>query len=198
MLLTEHDPDFVLITETWLNKDSSTAMLNIEGYYIEPDLRMDRRDNLNGIGGGLIVYIKNGLIVKPLPVENSFNQFVQFDVVNNDDICAARSLNITLIYRPHSSRDENTDELCKLIEKARKNYIFIGDFNFPGINWEYETSDRKGANFLQCTKDNYLEQLIDFKTHIRGNTLDLLFSNHPDKILTIEPLGNLGNSDHSI
>ena len=101
----------MLITETWLNKDSSTAMLNIEGYYIEPDLRMDRSDTMNGIGGGLIVYIKNGLIVKPLPVENSFNQFVQFDVVNNDDICAARSLNITLIYRPLSSRDENTDEL---------------------------------------------------------------------------------------
>ena len=198
MLLTEHDPDFVLITETWLNKDSNTAMLNIEGYYIEPDLRMDRRDTMNGIGGGLIVYIKNGLIVKPLPVENNFNQFVQFEVVNNDDSCAARSLNITLIYRPPSSRDENTDELCKLFDKASKNSIFIGDFNFPGINWEYETSDRKGANFLQCTKDNYFEQLIDFKTHIRGNTLDLLFSNQPDKIINIEPLGNLGNSDHSI
>ena len=49
--------------------------------------------------------------------------------------------------------------------------------------------------FLKSTKDNYLEQLIDFKTHICGNTLDLLFTNQPDKIINIEALGN---SDHSI
>jgi len=187
-----------LIAETWLNDDTNTAMLNIEGYYIDPDLRLDRKDTLNGIGGGLIVYIKEGLIVKPTSAESNFNQFVQFEVVNKDDICTTRNLNITLIYRPPSSRDENTDELCKLISTAGKNSIFIGDFNFPGINWEFETSDRKGASFLKSTKDNYLEQLIDFKTHIRGNTLDLLFTNQPDKIINIEALGNLGNSDHSI
>ena len=198
VLLNEQEPDFVLIAETWLNDDTNTAMLNIEGYYIDPDLRLDRKDTLNGIGGGLIVYIKEGLIVKPTSAESNFNQFVQFEVVNKDDICTTRNLNITLIYRPPSSRDENTDELCKLISTAGKNSIFIGDFNFPGINWEFETSDRKGASFLKSTKDNYLEQLIDFKTHIRGNTLDLLFTNQPDKIINIEALGNLGNSDHSI
>ena len=46
--------------------------------------------------------------------------------------------------------------------------------------------------------DNNFEQLIDFRTHVRGNTLDLVFSNKSEDILNIESLGNLGTSDHSI
>ena len=56
----------MFITETWVNKYSSKAMSNTEGYYIDPDLRPDRKDTLNGISGGLIFYINNGLIVKAL------------------------------------------------------------------------------------------------------------------------------------
>ena len=62
----------------------------------------------------------------------------------------------------------------------------------------YETSDIKCSQFLQCVKDNLFEQLIEFSTHICGNTLDLLLSNQPDKFLIIESLRNLSNSDHSI
>ena len=51
----------VLICESWCNADISNAMLNMDGYFIEPDLRMDRRDTINGIGGGLLVYVKEGL-----------------------------------------------------------------------------------------------------------------------------------------
>ena len=40
---------YVLIAETWLNDDTNTVMLNIEGYYIDPDLRLDRKDTLNGM-----------------------------------------------------------------------------------------------------------------------------------------------------
>ena len=75
-------------------------MLNVRGYYIEPELRVDRNDTMNGIGGGLIVYIKKGLIIKPSSIINSFNQFCQFELVNEDN--RKQNLNITLIYRPSS------------------------------------------------------------------------------------------------
>lgn len=147
-------------------------MLNINGYFIEQELRVDRNDTLHGIGGGLLVYVRNGLIVKPSNIDNAFNQFAQFELLNKED--RRINLNITLVYRSPSATAENTTELCKLIEKSGPNSIFIGDFNFPAIDWVY------------------------FKTHIRGNVLDLVLTNKPENILTIEPIGNLANSDHSI
>ena len=33
---------------------------------------------------------------------------------------------------------------------------------------------------------------------MKGNTLDLVFTNRPENIISIESLGNLANSDHSI
>ena len=44
------------------------------------ELRVDRMDTANGIGGGIIVYIRDGLVVRPETVENNFNQFCKFQV----------------------------------------------------------------------------------------------------------------------
>ena len=92
----------------------------------------------------------------------------------------------------------NNNELYKLLENNNGNDIFIGDFNFPNINWNNLTSDRPSEAFLQSTIDNGLDQLIDFPTHIRGNILDIILTNRPENIISVEPLGNLANSDHSI
>ena len=56
LFLYDKDPDLVIITETWLNDQISNAMLSIQGYEIENDLRHDREDTVNGIGGGIIIY----------------------------------------------------------------------------------------------------------------------------------------------
>ena len=44
MLLNVEEPDLVLICETWCNSDVTNAMLNVPGYFIEPDLRVGRKD----------------------------------------------------------------------------------------------------------------------------------------------------------
>ena len=64
--VVEINPDIILVTETWCNDRVSTPYLNINGYRIE--LRLDRSDTSNGIGGGIIVYIKSDLTI--LPNEN--------------------------------------------------------------------------------------------------------------------------------
>ena len=71
VLINDSDPDVILITETWCSEEISNAMLNIPEYFIEPELRLDRTDTMNGVGGGLLVYVKDSLIVKPIPVEIS-------------------------------------------------------------------------------------------------------------------------------
>lgn len=84
ILINDHDPDLVLICETWCNKDISNAFLNIPGYYIDNDLRKDRTDTLRGIGGGLLVYVRDGLTVKPKEYNNDLNQFSSFEVIGEN------------------------------------------------------------------------------------------------------------------
>ncbi len=62
-----------------------------------------------------------------------------------------------------------------------------GDFNLPHIDWStgVATNNDSIHNFFTKTvKDNYLRQLVDFPTRI-NNTLDLLFTNIPDKVTNI-------------
>ena len=182
ILINDNDPDIVLITETWCSENITNAMLNIPGYSNEPDLRLDRRDTLNGIRGGVLVYVREGLIIKPIPVENDFNMFVRFKIISHeskDD----RDLTVTLVYQPPRLANENNIELYKLFENSETNCIFVGDFNYPAINWNDYTSDRGSESFVQCVIDNRYEQLVYFPTHIRGNTLDLVLTNRPENIL---------------
>ena len=62
----------------------------------------------------------------------------------------------------------------------------------------YYTSDRGSESFVQCVINNGYEQLVDFPTNTRGKTLDLVLTNRPENILSVDSIGNLGNSDHSI
>ena len=197
LLINDRNPDLILITETWCNEDITNAMLNVPGYSIEPDLRVDRRDTMNGIGGGVIVYAKDGLIIKPMSEENNFNMFVRFKVIGSKSKDHG-DLTVTLVYRPPRTSSNNNKELYKLFQNCKGNHIIIGDFNFPSINWINATSNRASEPFLQCTVENGFEQMVDFPTHIRGNVLDLVLSNCPETILNVEPIGNLSNSDHSI
>jgi exonuclease III len=50
------NPDIILLTETWCNDKIPDAALSLEGYRLETELRKDRTDTGNGVGGGLLVY----------------------------------------------------------------------------------------------------------------------------------------------
>ena len=77
--VVEINPDIILVTETWCNDRVSTPYLNINGYRIE--LRLDRSDTSNGIGGGIMVYIKSDLtILSNDKTEVNFNQFLSFKI----------------------------------------------------------------------------------------------------------------------
>jgi endonuclease/exonuclease/phosphatase family metal-dependent hydrolase len=86
--------------------------------------------------------------------------------------------------------------LCELIENSQENTILVGDFNLPEIDWARKTSGNRGKKFLEATINANYEQLVTFPTHNRGNTLDLVLSNCPARIQSVEEAGKLGNSDH--
>jgi hypothetical protein len=75
--------------------------------------------------------------------------------------------------------------------------VLIGDFNLPSIDWEGGQARGAGPlKILEACQDEHLEQLVSFPTHIRGNCLDLLLTNVPERVEKIESVGRLGSSDH--
>ena len=122
-------PDFILLTETWCNPTITSADLTLPGYQLELELREDREDTANGIGGGLLVYSKNGHKILPTTIKSEFHQYVSFKIITTEN-----PLNIVLIYRPPSSGKENVQKLCQILKNLPKNSIVIGDINLPHID----------------------------------------------------------------
>ena len=183
-------PDIILITESWRNNSISDNILNIDGYELISDLRRDRNDTTNGIGGGLLVFARKGLVILSIDMTNNFNQYINFKIVTKN--C---DLNVYLIYRPPSCSNENNVKLCDIIKNAPKDSILIGDFNFPKIDWNSLICDNFSLDFMNACIDNNFTQYVDFPTHKKNNVLDLVLSNN-DCVVGVDNLGPLSNSDH--
>ena len=63
--------------------------------------------------------------------------------------------------------------------------------------WNGISSDKEGRDFFEATQDVFLQQHVDFPTH-DGNTLDLVLSTNDIQVQSVEDVGNLGKSHHSI
>ena len=105
-------------------------------------------------------------------------------------------LTITLLYRPPSAGPDSISSICDMIEASSGSNIFIGDFNLPGINWETFQATGRSKDLVEKCNDKFFSQLVDFPTHIKGNLLDLVLTNVPEKVTDIENVGRLGRSDH--
>lgn len=178
------------MTESWCNNNITNNVLNINGYNLISDLRQDRNDTNNGIGGGLLVYARNGLVILSSDKYNDFNQFLCFNVIL-DNV----KLHVILVYRPPSSNRDNLTKLCDIVSNAPSNTVIIGDFNLPSINWNDLTCDNFSNEFMTTCIDNNFTQYVNFPTHKKNNILDLVLSND-DSVLNIENLGPLSTSDH--
>ena len=184
-------PDIILLSETWCNSSTNLASLSIENYELMTDLKRDRNDTANGIGGGLLVYARNGLAVLPCDENSDFNQYCKFKVTDKSE-----SIYIYLLYRPPNAGQASKDKLCELLSQAEKNSLFIGDFNLPGVDWEAGAGHGVDIKIVQVVQEHDFTQMVDFPTHIRGGVLDLILTNMPEKVSNIAEVGRLGKSDH--
>jgi len=182
-------PDVIALTETWCNSDISSAVLSIDGYELLPDLRMDRKDTGGGRGGGLIVYARSGKQVLKIDKTVLSAQMCSFKL---DDVT------INLVYRPPSAAAESITELADAISDAGSSEVFIGDFNLPGIDWVGAGGHGRGRepHFVEAVGNALMQQMVDFPTQVKGNILDLVITNIPERIEEIYEMGRLGKSDH--
>jgi len=193
MVAKDMSADLILLTETWLNSSSNTAILNIDGYSIQHDIRRDREDTTGGVGGGLLVYAKEGVNITEEEKKMDFNQAVSFAVGEGRD-----KHNLCLVYRPPGGDAENLESLAREIRAANETTTFIGDFNLPGVDWEGGGVRGRGEEVLQAAEEGSFKQLVTFSTHTKGNILDLVLTNAPDKVASVSEEGRIGKSDHSV
>ncbi len=81
-------------------------------------------------------------------------------------------------------------ELSGLISESKDNEVYIGDFNLPGVDWANGGRGREAA-FVDAMQSKLMHQLIDFPTHVRGNILDLLITNIPERVKEVYDDGRL-------
>jgi Endonuclease-reverse transcriptase len=185
------DPDLILVTESWCNDQITNAFLSVPGYELIQDLRLDMTNTDKGCGGGLLVYSKNNLPVCVLPFDNRDDglQYCKFRV---------KDLTVFLIYRSPSGGPTSVSGLSDLIREAEKNSLFFGDFNLPEIDWENGTARGRARELFEAANDRLMEQLVTCSTHVRGNILDLLLTDCPERVVDVTEEGRLGASDHVI
>ena len=185
---TDLKPDVIALVETWCHSEISSAVLAIDGYELIPDLRMDRIDTAGGRGGGLIVYIRSGKQILKIDKKLFYSQLCSFII---DDVT------FNLVYRPPSAAAESVAELAKLLSESKRNEVFLGDFNLPTIDWVNGGGGRgREAVFAEAVEGAFMQQLVDFRTHIKGNILDLVVTNIPERVEELYDAGRLGKSDH--
>ena len=180
------NPDIILVTETWCSKDITDAYLSIPGYELRTELRQDREGTR---GGGLVTYAKHGIPVLKIDKTAEHFQLCSFLVFD---------ITISLLYRPPSAPADSITELCELVMAAGKNSILIGDFNLPGVDWQGRTVRGRAEGLLEAVGDAMMEQLVDFPTQVKGNTLDLIITNIPERVEEVSECGRLGKSDHVV
>ena len=181
------------MTESWCNPSVADTDLTLPGYQLEQELRKDRTDTNNGIGGGLLVYSRNGHKVLPMAINNNFHQHVSFKILTSGN-----PVTIMLLYRPPSSVKENITNMCDLLRNLPRNTIVIGDINLPHIDWTKGGTDAPGRTLYDLVQEEDLAQLVHFPTHDKGNILDLIITNMANDIISVNNEGKLGKSDHCI
>jgi hypothetical protein len=179
------DPDLILLTESWCSDQITNAYLTFSGYELITDLRKDRY--YTDRGRSLLVYAKNNLNVSILPSDDSDDKF---------QYCKFKVSDVTfyLIYRSPSGGLDTISGLAGLLRRADKNCFLVGDFNVP--DWANGAAGRRSRELLEAANDRLLEQLVAFPTHIRGNTLDLVLTDMPERVSDVRDEGRLGSSDH--
>ena len=187
--MSDMEPDLILVTESWCNGEVTNAYLSVAGYELQPDLRIDRTNTNMGRGGGLLVYTKTELQILKLDSNSEFHQHCKFSV---------RDIVVYLVYRSPNSPVAEMTKKAELIRGAEKDSVLIGDFNLPQVDWEGGTARGNSKEVLEAVEDMLMSQMVDFSTQVKGNILDLVITNMPERIQEVREEGRLGRSDHNM
>jgi len=193
-ILDEEKFGVILITETWLNETTPSALLCHNTNYAL--YRCDRKGNRHG--GGVCMFVHNSFSAsaQKLPTRFETLEFVCIDILAKKD-----HTRFLCVYRPPNSDQlaAYTEKLCDLITVVCSvNYpvYVLGDFNYPDIEWNPVSAVTPCARaFIDCLSVNNLTQFVSAPT--RGNNLlDLILSNIDEGVYDVHVQEPFLDSDH--
>ena len=152
-------------------------------------------------GGGALVLIRDSLQQVSGPSLVTAN----IQAVSCKILTEPCSVNITCVYRsPSSSTDEDLNLLQFLRDQATGNFVIVGDFNAPDVDWTamWSQCGGFGRDMLRLVGDNLLVQHVQSPTRWRvgqrPSLLDLVFTQGPNDVERLAITPPLGRSDHGI
>lgn len=196
-------PDVMVITEVF-PKSMNSANIDKNEYMIKGFTCFSGSVDENS--RGVVIYVREGLNADYCSsvANKDFKESVWCELRINK----TEKLLIGGVYKSPNSDAVNHVALNRMITQAveldYKNTIIVGDFNFPEVNWDSWTVNRNenhvSFHFVECIRDNYLFQHVDFNTRYREgqdpSCLDLLLTDNENIIENLQFGDKLGASDH--
>ena len=187
-----HPMDMVCITETWMTGDDTDFLSHLPGY---SSFRHDR----NSRGGGIMAIVKDTL----LPMELDALHPTDIELMWLTLTAKHSKWLVGLVYRPPNSDIsflQKLQDACDRVQAYLPQYeglLLLGDFN---INWQADVPSKTNLN--DVTNSIGLTQIVEDVTRPSGNssstgsTIDLIFTNQPEKFSVVESFPNPVSSDH--
>ena len=195
LFLKMEDPDILCLIETWLTKDVSDSV------FCPPGFNVVRRDR-DSRGGGVLLLIRSCISFRQICVPGCFSH-IELICVDVSLGCAVwriigyyRSGGFDDIAREYAI---DTIECLKFLCNGGETICLLGDFNLPLINWKFNQAPNNEIYnvFLKFFREYGLYQFVRHSTR-HENILDLVMSNDPQFISTIEVQCPISTSDHNV
>ena len=181
--MDSHNLDILLVAETWLSDILYDNEITPRGFCV---YRRDRSSR----GGGVAIFVR---------LQLCSSLFQSHDTIEAISILISPSLAVSCIYVPPSAEFPYYLSLFDFINNLSLDYnhVIIGDFNMPDIDWPSLTATSGCSDlFCEAVFNRNLFQLIDKPTHVKGNILDLILSDTPERFQGIHILDQTYFSDH--
>nr|XP_054775575.1 uncharacterized protein LOC129284133 [Lytechinus pictus] len=191
--------DILALTETWLTGDERDGRVLSDFSNDLPSHQFISSPRIKRSGGGVGVCLHRNFTI----LGKDFGTLESFEYLNV--LISAehqKPLRLVVIYRPQRTIDRRStssiflDEFATFLEglASEPNHLVIcGDFNFH-VN---DDRDREAVLFLDLISSANLIQHIDFPTHRKGHTLDLILTRASDDVISNVSSSNFLPSDHS-
>ena len=192
ILVEDTNPDIILVTETWLDSNFENSFLCLDNFIIH------RKDRAEGSDphGGVMVCIRSDIHANIIEID-TYKEICFVNLIIKDF-----RIKVGVVYRPPSTNASDSSDLSRIMRDQLQDcssFVVFGDFNFPGINWEYMTSSTSmERHFLEICDEIGVFQIIREPTTQHFSVLDLCLCSSRE-IVTDVCIGEcFSTSDHSI
>lgn len=178
LLLNQELYDVIFVTETWLSKKVTNALLLGSSNY-----EVFRCDRVGKSGGGCAIFVLSPISARLVPSDGK-TECCCIDVSHNNS-----SLRCAVFYRPPNSGRVGLSALCRQISQLRlsseNEFLCVGDGNAKSIDWvNHICNDPLETLLMETASSLNLTQVVTQPT--RGqNILDIVLTSDSSLTCTV-------------